>query len=234
MAIASQNGAVVTAQEATIQTAQVAISVMTPGERKAQRAVYMRKWYAARSPEQKAAIAAQKRAYREKHAEDERLRKRMAYRQNRPAIRTKQRRYYQENCERLKQYAQLYYQENREDVLKQCRLYKQTHPEVQREAGRRRYAREKNAPIVDLSPAQWEEIKAAYHFRCAYCGAKAKRLEREHITPITKGGAHTVSNVVPACRRCNGKKQTGPPPCPIQPLLLTVAEAKTSKKRIAA
>ena len=93
-------------------------------------------------------------------------------------------------------------------------------PEKRSSYGKRRRARKNNAPVNDLTATQWEEIKAAYSHRCVYCGRKMQRLTQDHITPLSKGGSHTKSNVVPACRSCNSKKHTGPPLKPIQPLLL--------------
>ena len=82
-------------------------------------------------------------------------------------------------------------------------------------------------PLNDFTPAQWVEIQASWNHRCAYCGKRAKgRLEMDHITPFRKGGSHTASNIVPACRSCNAKKQIGPPLKPVQPVLLTVAATK--------
>ena len=47
-----------------------------------------------------------------------------------------------------------------------------------------------------------------------------QRLEMDHITPLSKGGDHTASNIVPCCRSCNAKKGTGPVLKPVQPMLL--------------
>ena len=41
--------------------------------------------------------------------------------------------------------------------------------------------------------------------RCHYCGRMAK-LTIDHVIPLSKGGDHSRSNVVPACQRCNSQK----------------------------
>jgi hypothetical protein len=49
---------------------------------------------------------------------------------------------------------------------------------------------------------------------CNYCGIRTTRhihnadtqAEIDHVTPISKGGGHTMVNVVVACRKCNNKK----------------------------
>jgi 5-methylcytosine-specific restriction endonuclease McrA len=57
-----------------------------------------------------------------------------------------------------------------------------------------------------VSPDEWNEIKAKYRHRCAYCGCK-KRLTMDHIVPIARGGKHEPQNIAPACRSCNSRKQ---------------------------
>ncbi|KKN31413.1 hypothetical protein LCGC14_0824270 [marine sediment metagenome] len=69
----------------------------------------------------------------------------------------------------------------------------------------RRRARKRGAFVVDFTPEQWTQLKESFDHCCAYCGNQAE-LEQDHVTPISKGGNHTGSNIVPACRSCNAKK----------------------------
>jgi len=46
-----------------------------------------------------------------------------------------------------------------------------------------------------------QRIFDAWQHCCAYCGASADTLD--HIKPRHKGGATIVSNLVPACKKCN-------------------------------
>lgn len=92
--------------------------------------------------------------------------------------------------------------------------------EKERAKEHRRRAHLAQAPVNDLTAEQWHEIKAAYGHRCVYCGKKPLRLTMDHITPLSKGGAHTKHNVVPACRSCNSRKRAGPVLRPVQPLLI--------------
>jgi 5-methylcytosine-specific restriction endonuclease McrA len=43
---------------------------------------------------------------------------------------------------------------------------------------------------------------------CAYCGGNFHfdDLTREHITPVSRGGADSWMNCITACRSCNGRK----------------------------
>ena len=58
----------------------------------------------------------------------------------------------------------------------------------------------------DLTPAQWDGIVRAFGGRCAYCGTVPRRIEQDHILPLSRGGVHSAYNVVPACRSCNAHK----------------------------
>ncbi len=93
-------------------------------------------------------------------------------------------------------------------------------PAPYKAAVEKRRAARYHAAINDFTPVQWERVKKHFHYLCAYCGAKPKRLTKDHVVPLIKGGNHTISNIVPACHSCNSKKKDGPVLCPIQPLLL--------------
>ncbi len=88
--------------------------------------------------------------------------------------------------------------------------YVLAHPEWARMGSSRRRARQQGLPST-LTHEQWKAIKAAYRFRCCYCGEKPKVLSQDHVIPVTKGGGTTADNIVPACRRCNSTKRAGPP-----------------------
>ncbi|TAL43881.1 MAG: HNH endonuclease, partial [Salinibacterium sp.] len=42
--------------------------------------------------------------------------------------------------------------------------------------------------------------------KCAYCGAPADTID--HATPLARGGKHAISNLLPACKKCNFTKKT--------------------------
>lgn len=49
------------------------------------------------------------------------------------------------------------------------------------------------------------EIKRLYSSPCAYCGKK-EQIQADHILPISRGGRHSIGNLIPACRLCNMSK----------------------------
>ena len=66
------------------------------------------------------------------------------------------------------------------------------------------------------TPDEWKALLAEYEYRCFYCGVKMTheegetRLTRDHYIPLSKGGSDEISNIVPACKSCNGKKGNKP------------------------
>jgi predicted restriction endonuclease len=93
-------------------------------------------------------------------------------------------------------------------------------PEKIRAYRLKRNAYKRGATVNDLTTAQWKTIKEYYGHRCVYCGKKKQRLTQDHITPLSKGGSHTLHNVVPACGTCNSRKGNRAPLHPVQPLLI--------------
>jgi len=109
---------------------------------------------------------------------------------------------------------------HREERRLYQRAYHKAHPEVVHASYQRRRAQQSQAGKNTLTSTQWRSIKEHYRYTCVYCGRRMKRLTMDHILPLSKGGEHTFTNIVPACKACNRKKYTGPPLIPVQPLLL--------------
>lgn len=72
----------------------------------------------------------------------------------------------------------------------------------------RKRQRKHSLPIT-LTAQEWLDIQKKYKYRCVYCGEK-KELTHEHIIPLSKGGAFTKENIVPACKSCNSRRGNRP------------------------
>jgi 5-methylcytosine-specific restriction endonuclease McrA len=86
----------------------------------------------------------------------------------------------------------------------------------------RRRAQKASAPRNDFTAKQWRALCKAAGYLCAYCHKKFpfRQLTIDHITPLSKGGSHTLSNILPACLDCNMHKNAGEVLRPVQPFLL--------------
>lgn len=158
------------------------------------------------------------------------------YQKNRAAVIEKVMARDRSRPEERKAYNREYYQQNKDTKFKEYaarkdpakkRACEQSWRERHRERYReymRRGAFKRRARVAevrnDLTFEQWQMIKAAYRFCCAYCG-KRRPLTQDHIIPVSKGGEHTAENIVPACQSCNARKWANPPQVAYQPHLLS-------------
>lgn len=166
--------------------------------------------------------------YRDAHKEERRVEKRTFYRKYREKIRDKRKTYEKAyriiNREKIRQQRRLYMEKYRKDHPEKVRLSNLNYTRKNRDKARNwsnaHHARKYSNGRHDLTADQWHTIKIHFGYRCAYCGRKMQRLTMDHITPISQGGEHTLSNVVPACKSCNSKKGNRGVLNPVQPLML--------------
>jgi hypothetical protein len=59
-----------------------------------------------------------------------------------------------------------------------------------------------------LNKYEWDNLKKKYKNKCLCCQLSEPiiKLTIDHITPISKGGLHLISNIQPLCINCNCKK----------------------------
>lgn len=107
------------------------------------------------------------------------------------------------NKDRIKEYKKMNIERSRELERKRYRT-----DEGRRKAQMRRhsYFSRKHKLPNDLTLAQWEYCLEYFGHECAYCGSDKGTLEQEHFIPVTKKGAYSKENIIPACRRCNASK----------------------------
>jgi 5-methylcytosine-specific restriction endonuclease McrA len=115
-----------------------------------------------------------------------------------------------------------YYWKNRERINKKRKTQWAKNPVPFRVRERERYRKHRLARIVSqrniqarragakgqITPEQWRRLLRRHHFLCFYCGEKLVPANRtlDHKIPLSRGGANTIDNVVPACRPCNQRK----------------------------
>lgn len=132
----------------------------------------------------------------------------------------------------MRAYSKRYYKKNRLRLLQQTKEYALSHPEVRKKvsrnyrqnhpdryraqnkaAGARRKARLRGADVADSKiNAVIREWRLRPTFRCFYCQKifSTRRLQVDHVLPISKGGKHSVSNICKCCSHCNPSKGAKP------------------------
>jgi 5-methylcytosine-specific restriction endonuclease McrA len=104
-----------------------------------------------------------------------------------------------------------YRRAHRAEVAAQKARWARAHPDAVKAWAARGYALRRGAPTADFTAREWREMKERCGGRCYYCG-DVKPLQQDHVVPVSRGGAHTASNIVPACAFCNNSKHTRPAP----------------------
>ena len=89
-----------------------------------------------------------------------------------------------------------------------------------RDYGRRgtalRRARIKATETAHITSENLSQIYACQKGRCFYCKKRLMgKFEMEHYIPLSRGGPHTVENIVASCSPCNRKKHTKIPGKPL-------------------
>lgn len=56
-------------------------------------------------------------------------------------------------------------------------------------------------------PANWDEIRRQvieiFNNKCACCHRSSVPFEAHHVVPVSQGGSHRLSNLVPLCSDCH-------------------------------
>jgi len=173
----------------------------------------------ARTETEKAAQAERMRRYYLEDPEKYRTRASENAKRRRPAINAAKRASYAQNLEEAREQQRTYREGRREQIRAAARnridpvenrarvkAWRRANPHKARALKLRRRARELNAPVIDFTPEQWQELLEEFDGKCAYCPAAA--TTQDHLTPLSRGGSHTASNIVPACKPCNSSKGT--------------------------
>lgn len=85
------------------------------------------------------------------------------------------------------------------------RLWQTTNAQKYKATKRNYDRRRRNAPGVGVQPRDWERLIKRFRSRCAYCDSEGD-MTMDHVVPLSRGGTHSVGNILPACLSCNSSK----------------------------
>lgn len=184
-------------------------------EAKVRQREYQKRWYRenrervlAQQAEYDAAnreqVAAKNARWRTANLESVRAKERAWKRANRDKVAEYDRRRYERYGDELRAAARLRHHRDPETARARAKAFREANPDYFVLKCAERRARLMTG--ADLTSEEWTEILEEFDHRCAYCQTPDGKLEIEHMTPLIRGGRHTASNVVPACRSCNASK----------------------------
>lgn len=135
-----------------------------------------------------------------------------AYRQSeagRELSRAAQVRYRSKDPERIRelnrQKAKRLYDRDPEKHRRRAADYARRNPVKRREAEARRRARKAGTQISPITMRQLEGRLAMFSGRCWICRVSEWEVW-DHVKPLSRGGAHILANLRPACAPCNQQK----------------------------
>ena len=128
------------------------------------------------------------------------------YMEHEKEVKKQQSRYRLKNKEKLRAYFVKFYSRNKDRRKALAAQYQKDHPDKCKSYRASRRTKESKAG-GSYTAAEWEDLCKSYHYRSLDCG-KCKKLEADHVVPVTKGGTSNIDNIQPLCRRCNAKKGT--------------------------
>jgi len=99
----------------------------------------------------------------------------------------------------------LWVQANFAQVSARNKAYKKANKDTINAHNRMRAAKKRGSYYEKILKKTLKQIKESFNNKCAYCGRSGK-LVWDHVYPISKGGPHTVENLLPACEPCNLRK----------------------------
>lgn len=143
---------------------------------------------------------------------------------NRANVRARHKRWEQRHPEKVRARNTLWRRRHPAQMRAAVVAWSQEHPEAMKAIARRRRASQAQAPVNDFTATEWEAMKAYYNNCCAYCGDACESLTQDHVIPLSKGGSHTYTNIVPACLSCNCAKGTKSGEAGAETLLLRTLE----------
>lgn len=117
--------------------------------------------------------------------------------------------YKQKHQQEKAEYQAAYVKSHREEILQQRRAYYQT----QKGRASVTNSNHRRRAILESGPATTEQILKlqAREERCYYCRGYGLKLTIDHFMPISRGGLHSIENLVMACRSCNSHKKDKDP-----------------------
>lgn len=164
--------------------------------------------------------------YREKNKETIFIKKKEYREKNKEHISLKMKKYREENLEQLKEKNKIRYELNKDEIIKKVHIYylknrtkilKRAHeynklPAVNAVRKFRDHKRRKIQNEGDVTSQQILELqqnaKTCYWCKCSLRGVI---MHLDHYEPLSKGGRHTISNLVVSCQKCNHKKYAKDP-----------------------
>ena len=146
-------------------------------------------------------IAKQTASYRARNSENISSWNQNYYQNNKDYYATKAKSWRERNAESKKAYDKKYQSQNRDKAKAASKRYALRFPEVISLKRQARRATLKDAKRYLVLP---KDLAKILRRPCIYCGKQSEHVD--HVMPLSKGGSHSIGNLVGACKGCNLSK----------------------------
>lgn len=176
--------------------------------------------------ENKTKIYQSKKEYREKNIDTIRVKKKEYRNNNKEKISKRDKEYRDRNIEEIKKNKKIYYEANKEHVLLKNKEYQKKNRlrinkylleyfKTEIGSASKLNTRHKRRAIIKDGEVTTQQLKELYSTvkNCYWCNTKLnkKNTHLDHLMPLSKGGKHTISNLVVSCPKCNLQKNAKDP-----------------------
>ena len=140
---------------------------------------------------------------------------RIRWEENKEKLTLKNRLRWEENKEKYNKVQKENYKQNKTSILKRNKKYKQTEKGKLSVfiANKKRRVLRVSTEDGTITSKSLITLKILQNNKCAYCKYELiiGQIHLDHVIPISRGGIHSLNNVVWSCSTCNMKKhmQTG-------------------------
>jgi 5-methylcytosine-specific restriction endonuclease McrA len=110
-----------------------------------------------------------------------------------------------ENKEKHRANARAYARRHDAKVKERNKKWRQANPEIRNLLEHKRKANKLNNGVFEVTGKDWKKMLSRYNHSCIYCGEKGK-MTMDHVVPLSRGGRHSIGNLVPSCGPCNFSK----------------------------
>jgi 5-methylcytosine-specific restriction endonuclease McrA len=129
------------------------------------------------------------------------------YEENKLTILEKRKDYRQKNKVLISERRKVYHAKTKQ----QRKQYRMKNRELFLNHSRNRRALKLSVTVDVISINETNELLKKFYNKCAYCGISLKKhlnIEKhlDHVIPLSKGGKHSITNLIPTCSRCNLSK----------------------------
>lgn len=131
---------------------------------------------------------------------------------NTPEYIAKRATYASTNKAAKREYDREYRKRDPQKLLERAAAWRKANPDKRAAIIHAYSARRRSQEKGGVSTRELSEWTVAQRKVCYWCGVKcAKNFHIDHYTPLSRGGAHEIANLVIACAPCNLKKNAKDP-----------------------